>query len=198
MEHWQITQAIDKARKGISQYLEIMELLPSVDVAADRDFQRKFNAFYRIRQRSAEWYKTYYAVMQQWKGTHLTFDGVLDRLWQDLHRYEPSFSSKLVATLDPDQPVWDRYVLDNTRTKAPSYASRDRLAQAKAAYRCIQTWYREFLGSHEGSLVVRLFSSAVKEHASITDLKKVDFVLWQIRGDEERDPPRQHRRSSNR
>lgn len=181
MEKWQIEEAIKKAQRGISQYLEIMELFPRVNVADNGDFQRKFNSFYRVRQRPAEWYKTYFLSMQQWKASKPTFDDVLDHLCKSLGRYEPSFSSKLVATIDPEQPIWDAFVLKNTQTKSPSYTSKNKVAQAKAAYQCIQGWYRQFLDSDDGKLVVRVFSQNVKQHARITDLKKVDFVLWQTR-----------------
>jgi hypothetical protein len=107
MEEDHVIGAIKKAQKGISQYLEIMDLFPKVNVAENDDFQRKFNAFYRVRQRSSEWYTEYFSSMQQWKGSKPSFDHVLDHLSRVTGRYEPSFSSKLVATVDPEQPVWD-------------------------------------------------------------------------------------------
>ncbi len=55
MDESNIVTAINSARKGIAQYLEIMDLLPHVDVSRDRNFQRKYNAFYRVRQRPSEW-----------------------------------------------------------------------------------------------------------------------------------------------
>ena len=181
MEEKQIVEAIKKARKGITQYLEIMELLPEVNVADNREFQRKFNAFYRVRQRSREWYLTYFACMQRHKGSKPAFNDVLDDLYRSTGRYEPSFSSKLVATLDPEQPVWDVWVLTNTGITVPSYASKSKVERARAAYAVIQAWYQQFLNSKDGEIVVRVFDGIVPEHANITNLKKVDFVLWQTR-----------------
>lgn len=114
MNKAEIVTAIEKARRGIGQYLEIMDLLPRVDVRTDRDFQKRYNAFYRVRQRSEEWYAVYFAYLEKHKRRKTSFDQVLDHLHAELGRYEPSFSSKLVATLDPEQPVWDRFVLENT------------------------------------------------------------------------------------
>jgi len=145
MDKIKILEAIARARKGISQYLEIMALLPAVDVSSDQDFQRKFNAFYRIRQRPREWYQKYYHLMQLLKESKPSFEEVLDQLHSAMGRYEPSFSSKLVATLDPEQPIWDKYVLKNTHTKIPSYTSGEKFEQAKCAYESIQRWYRQFL-----------------------------------------------------
>lgn len=183
MEQRQIEEAIENAEPGIAQYLEIMELLPKVNVTDDPEFQRKFNRFYRVRQRSPKWYKTYFSFMEHGKHGKPTFDETLDHLWNALGRYEPSFSSKLVVTLDPAQPIWDAFVLRHTRTKSPSYMSKTRVAQAKAAYESICSWYRQFLGSADGKRAVSVFNSNVKEHARLTDVKKVDFVLWQTRAE---------------
>jgi len=181
MEEEQLVEAIAKARKGISQYLEIMELFPKVNVAENRDFQRRFNAFYKVRQRSREWYIKYFSYMQRQKGSKRSFDDVLDDLYELTGRYEPSFSSKLVATLDPEQPVWDVWVMRNTKTRVPSYTSKRKVEQAKVAYKAVQAWYQQFLNSKDGEGVVRGFDKIVPEHAKITNLKKVDFVLWQTR-----------------
>ncbi len=118
-----IIEAIDRARKGIAQYLEIMELFSNTDVSIDKDFQRRFNGFYRIRQRPPEWYEQYYAYMQSQKGQNPTFSCVIRHLYSVLGRYEPSFSSKLVATIDVNSPVWDSVVLRYAGIKTPLYTA---------------------------------------------------------------------------
>ena len=48
-------------------------------------------------------------------------------------------------------------------------------------YERLQKWYEEFLPSTEGKLMIILFRENVPHHEKINDIKKVDFVLWQIR-----------------
>jgi hypothetical protein len=48
MNRDQITQAIEKAKRGIAQYIEIMEMVATVDVSKSAEFQKKYNAFYRV------------------------------------------------------------------------------------------------------------------------------------------------------
>ena len=181
MDESQVVDAVAKARKGIAQYLAIMDSVHRVDVRRSRDFQKQYNAFYRVRQRPSEWYEAYFEYLERSKKTRPQFGRALDYLWSRLGRYEPSFSSKLVATLDPDLPVWDRFVLKNTGQKAPAYAALDRVQKAKAVYRSIQSWYEGYLCSDEGQSVLSVFDREVEEHHRLTDLKKVDFVLWQTR-----------------
>jgi hypothetical protein len=181
MEKREVVKCIEKAREGIQQYLEIMELFPHANVAGDSSFQRKFNRFYRVRQRPAEWYEIYYSFMQLAKAQRPTFNLALDHFRSTMGRCEPSFSSKLIATIDPSQPVWDKYVLQNAGIAPPKYTSKNKIEESKNAYRQLQRWYQVFLESEDGQLIIRTFNEIVVEFEKITDLKKVDFVLWQMR-----------------
>lgn len=181
MTHDEVQVAISKATKGIGQYLDLQQRFGQVDVSADREFQRKYNAFYRVQRRQPSWYGSYYELMQELKSSKPTFADVLDRIHEATGRYEPSFASKLVATIDPTRPIWDVYVLANTNHVAPSYANKNKLSLAKAAYESIIHWYEDFLGSEMGQLCIREFNNTIPHHANITDLKKVDFILWQTR-----------------
>jgi hypothetical protein len=179
MNRNQIAQAVEKAKRGIAQYIEIMELVSIVDVSINPAFQKKYNAFYRVRQRSAKWYATYFSLMQESKEAPPSFEHVIDQINASMGRYEPSFSSKLVATLNPNKPVWDVHILNNTGHSAPSYTAKNKIVLAKAAYGSIERWYETFLKSDEGKLYIDTFDEQVPDHNRITNLKKIDFILWQ-------------------
>ena len=181
MDRNQITIAIEKAKKGIAQYIELMELVSKVDVSKHFEFQKKYNAFYRVRQRPAEWYACYYSLMQESKKLLPLFDQVIDQIKASLGKYEPSFSSKLVATLNPNKPIWDVHILNNTGHIAPSYAANNKIELAKQAYSSIEQCYEEFIKSDDGKLYIQIFDELVPEHKKITELKKIDFILWQLR-----------------
>lgn len=181
MNRTEIQTAIAKAQRGIAQYAALMDLCGQVDVAVNADFQRQYNAFYRVRCRHESWYRDYYALMQNLKETKPLFPDVLDAIHSATGRYEPSFASKLVATIDPSKPVWDVHVLRNTNHSAPGYARKAKMCLAKAAYASMEEWYVTFLQSPEGKLCVSEFNRLVPSHQLLTDLKKVDFILWQTR-----------------
>lgn len=181
MQKDEIVTAIESAQKGINQYLAIMEMFPSIDVSKDRNFQRHFNAFYRIRQRTDKWYTEYYSYMERSKNKSVRFEDVLDHIHTILKRYEPSFSSKLAATLDPNEPVWDKYVLKNTEQKAPCYTAPNKLIIAKNIFGNIRQWYVKQMNSDEGKMMMEIFNNMVKDHNKITNVKKVDFILWKTR-----------------
>lgn len=176
-----VTSAIIKAKPGIQKYLVLMDKVNQVNVSTDAGFRRAYNGFYRVQRRAPAWYDTYYSLMEQLKGTQPTFAGILDHLYAATERYEPSFSSKLVATLRPDKPVWDMHVLHNIGKKAPAYYSKTKVEDAKERYADIEKWYRSFLPSDEGVSWIAQFNALIPEHGKLTDLKKVDFILWQMR-----------------
>jgi hypothetical protein len=179
----EIVNAIRDAKPGIAKYLEIMGSLHSVDISADADFQTKFKGVYRVRQKPGAWYRSYFEFMEQNKGKRPTFAQVLGELRARIGNdaYEPSFSSKLVASIDPWSPVWDDYVLKNTGHKPPAYYSKTKHTDAVAAYASIVDWYRTFMKSPDGLTWVRLFNENVSNYYRITDIKKIDFILWQLR-----------------
>lgn len=181
MDQKTIVEAINNAQEGIRQYLEIMRLFSVTDVSLNTEFQRKYNNFYRVRQRDKHFYETYYQYMQCLKGQNVEFQQVLSFLHSKLNRFEPSFSSKLAATHNPNLPIWDKIVLTNIGITPPPLYSIDRMNKTIATYEKIKEWYSRYMNSKEGHLVVNLFDDIVDESSSITDLKKIDFVLWQIR-----------------
>jgi hypothetical protein len=176
-----VIAAIAKAQPGIEKYLKLMEQLNTTNVAEDAAFQRAYNGFYRVRQRSGSWYETYYGVMEAAKCKQPTFAETLDQIHTLTGRYEPSFSSKLVATLNPHLPVWDVHVLRNLGVKPPNYDHPARLARLKECYARIESWYQDFMVSEEGHGWVNAFNEQVADHHKLTDLKKIDFILWQTR-----------------
>lgn len=179
MDRESIVAAIRKAQKRIAQYIELVDLFGATDVSIDNHFQRLFNLFYHVRHKTGIWHKTYYFYMQQQKGNAPDFSTVLRYFASKMGRYEPSFSSKLIAIHNPTLPIWDSVVLNNTGITAPWYSDPQRLYKAEKKYRQIQVWYFNYLRSNEGKAIVELFNENIREHAGISDIRKLDFVLWQ-------------------
>ncbi len=128
--------------------------------------------------------------MQSQKGQSPTFSLVLRHLHSVLNRYEPSFSSKLVATIDPSAPVWDSFVLKRVGIRPPLFTSRTKVDEAEVGYKKLQDWHERHMRSDHGKLVLRIFEEMVPEHERISDLKKIDFVLWQSRAEQAVPPDR--------
>lgn len=176
-----ILAAIVRAKTDIAEYLWLMRTFREVDVTNNAEFQERFNTFYRIAQRSQAWHASYYRLLETAKLIGAEFADVLIALWEETGRYEPAFASRLVATVDPTKPNWDRFVLMNTGLRAPSYLDPDKMGRATRVYWRICEWYSTSLQSPGGQRILELFDEAVAEHPDIHELKKLEFVLWHMR-----------------
>ena len=180
----QVVDALRKARRGIARYIELMRCFPLVDVCRDPVFQCRYNGFYKLRQRQPSWYQSYYRLMQELRDSKPSFSLVLDALRREVGKCEASFASKMVATIDSTKPVWDTFVLMNMGISPLCSSDPRRFDKAKANYARIEDWHRDLLDSENGRMVIGIFDGVVAEHCSVSNLKKVDFVLWQTRNNE--------------
>jgi len=180
MDFVKVNEALIKIEPGLTKYLYIMKIINETDVSKDLEFQKKFNGFYRIRQRNTEFYTEYYNLMQSYKNKGISFDSVLRHFYDVLGRVEASFSSKMVATINPNLPVWDEFVLKNLNLKKPSYGAKDRVNKTIELYKTIVDWYDDFLLTDDAKQMLDLFESKYP-NTDITNIKKIDLILWQMR-----------------
>jgi hypothetical protein len=172
--------------EALRTYNETLLRLQTTNVARDREYQRLYNRFYRVRQKSPEWYTHYFDILEQEKGNpDIAFKDVLENLFLKFARVEPSFSSKLVATIRPDAPVYDSLVLKNLGIRQPR-SWRDggtRLEESNRAYEAIEAFHRESISSGEFAQLEREFDQHLSQFAHLTRTKKLDILLWQWRSE---------------
>jgi hypothetical protein len=175
-----IVAALPRVAAGLQKYVWLQDHLSDRNVASDAEYQRRFAGFYRVR-RGSVWRGAFFELLEGRKSNGLPFGEALQLLHRETGRVEASFASKLVATIDPHQPIIDSVVLTNLGLRLPARGAADRLQQVERLHGRLCDWYREQLASHQGQELVRLFRESYPQVA-ITDVKAVDLVLWQIRG----------------
>ena len=169
-------------KADIARYCDLQRRSLEVNVAEDREFQKAFTAFYRLRRNDA-WRKYYFKLFeeQKKKENHTSFGEIQLRLFQHCGQIESSFSSKMLATFDPQMPIWDSYVLKNLGLKLKGTNKELRFSLAVVLYDNICSWYRDFLKTDEAKELLSLFDQAFPEFRDITDVKKIDFIIWALR-----------------
>lgn len=175
----QIDQALRRVENGLKQYSALQDDLHNIDVSKSRDFQRRFNHFYRVR-RNVNWQSKFYRLLEDKKKTDITFSVALKYIHEHTGRYEASFASKLVATIHPHQPIVDKFVLENTDLKLPYSSAKNREEKIILVYTQLQEKLTAFLNSDNGKYLVEKFKEEFP-NADITEIKMVDLVLWQSR-----------------
>lgn len=167
---------------GIDKYSTIQNTFWEKDISNDTDgFQKLFNSFYVVR-RNSEWRKDYYTLFESLKKEKntVTFEQILKALYNTTGKIEASYSSKMLATLNPNKPIWDQYVLQNAGIAPPSQG-KDRFNSAVNVYYQLCEWYDKFLATDNARDCIAYFNEIFPEHNSISDIKKIDFYLWMKR-----------------
>lgn len=180
MENEKIKKALEATHDGLIKYNEIMNLINTTDVSINKNFQRLYNGFYRMRQKEPEFYEEYFKYLEENKKKDVEFAVVLNHFYMRFNRIEASFASKLVATINPNQPIIDKYVLKNLNLKKPTSSDRNRLIKTIQVYADVCKRLNEIRDSEEGKEIIRQFDEKYP-NCKITDIKKIDLVFWQIR-----------------
>ena len=167
-----------KLEKGMQKYIYLRRHLYETNVSLDLEFQKTFNGFFRMRQRSADFYRDFYSWLEQHKETGVDFKETLTYFYEKHHRLEISFSSKLVALINPNKPIWDSVVTTgHFGIKAPYSYCKNRLEAAINKYEMYCKLYDEYMKTQSAELMIREFDRLYPNN-NISDVKKVDFMLW--------------------
>ena len=169
---------------GAAKHDFIMKGFLKTDVSKDEEFQRKFTGFYRIRRSKEHFLKKYYEYMESLKGKNPTFEEVIKKVQTFLGTIEPSFSSKMLATLNPNLPVWDQYVLANAKIDAPRPYNVT-IDKCVKTYKKVVNFYDSLLKSDISDEMVKMFDKKLPEYKYFTKIKKIDLMLWQKRDNEQ-------------
>lgn len=166
---------------GLESYARIQRTVRGTDVSSDADFQRLYNRFYRVR-RNAEWQSRYYAIMEREKANPSTaFGDVLREMHELTGNVEASFTSKMIATLHPDRPIWDSLVLARLGLRLKGTTTQAKLENAVEVYGEIVSWYETYLATEDAEKNIKLFDEFLPTYAWLAPAKKLDFLLWSER-----------------
>lgn len=176
----QLASALPKVEPGLQKYSAIQALIKE-DTTEFKDplLRRSYNGFYRVR-RGQLWQAAYFDLMHKTQADGYDFSQILTALYHSTGRYEASFSSKLLATLDTSQPIIDSVVLKNLGCKLPPFTSPKRMRDIVSLHSDLKQNFQNFLSTVEGRGLVSQFEASYPRHA-ISEEKMVDLVLWQIR-----------------
>jgi len=177
----QVDAAIPAIQQGLEKYLWLQyRVTQGAGFHRNSEFRRKFNYFYKVRKNLA-WREAFYETMRRANEEKFAFAKVLAEIRDQTGCFEPSFASKLVATLDTAKPVIDRFVLKNLNLRIPSRAVQDRLIKTCYVYEKLAEISTAYLSTTDGEYLVHEFSRTYP-NANISREKMLDLVLWQTRG----------------
>lgn len=167
---------LDVARleKEVKRYCDLMQNLHKTNVSENKDFQRKYNGYYKMQRRSADFYRCYYEYLDRQKNNvGLTYEEVLRYIYEQTGRVEASFSSKLLASANPNMPIIDSRVFEFLGFGLPYYYEKNRIEKIISLYEKLVHWYQ----SEDSNGFLDKFNE-ILPNVEISDTKKIDFILW--------------------
>ena len=151
----------------IAKYAYIIKNINNTNITSNPDFQKTFNGFFKVRRNA--------------KNEPLTFRQVITEIYNKTGRIEASFTSKLLASIDTDKPIWDKYVLENLGLVPSGKNPHERIENACKIYDALTKWYYNFLRSDEGKKCIMEFNKKMPDYSWISNTKKIDFLIWRTR-----------------
>ena len=166
--------------RKLRTYCCLQASLLQVDVSADPYYRRRYTWFYGMRLQPHTWLDKYFCLLQAQKGNNaISFAPTLRTL--PTQRVEGSFSSKLVATIRPDMPVIDQYVISNLGLKRPPGSFEQRIDGWVKLHSHIHSLYKSLLRDDMFKEVRDHFDGWFQQFPCLTEVKKLDILLWQLR-----------------
>ena len=183
-----ILENLNDRKADLEIYDYLQRSLQCTNVSTDKQYQSKFRKFYRIR-RDKYWQEIFFSILEQEKNNcTITFAEILKKLHSDARhngkrQIEASFSSKLVATIRSELPVYDSRVRKNLGLQTPPHSMN---AQRRICrFICMYSNLRKEtlkMTKHKAFAKLRTcFDTAFPGYRHFTDVKKLDLFLWQYR-----------------
>jgi hypothetical protein len=167
------------------RYAYLIHNLKSTNVIANAAFQKKFNGLYRVRFRQTDWKKVYYVWMEKMKtNPNPSFEETMNHLYQQTGKIEPSFSSKLVAIINPDAPVYDSVVASHLGLIAPRQylPDHERIQAFAELYTSLSNQMNRLIEQPDFPKLSRALDAQFPQFApDLTSMRKLDLLLWQFR-----------------
>lgn len=170
----------------LKTYKYLMDTVQKTNVATDMKFQDTYRDFYQIRRFYSDAFaSSYFEIMEAMKSQdEISFKLVFEWVRRIKNSAEMSFSSKMVHTFRSDQPIWDSRVATvhfGLSVPPPDKDWGKRETVCIDRYENYKEIFYEYMKSKEGKLLIECFDKKFPNY-EISDVKKIDFILWQDRG----------------
>ena len=173
-----IIEKISVQTFGLETYLNILEKFNTTsDLRNDSDFQRMFNGYYKVR-RNEKWRKSYYDLFQLCKNltpNQITFKDIIQTLYDKTGKVEASFTSKMLASIDVNKPIWDKNVLNYLELTHKGDSPKEKIHSAIDVYHTIELKYTTL----EYQNFIATFNELLPSYKNrLSDTKKIDCFIW--------------------
>ncbi len=185
-----VNQILEKNRlkNGVKVYQYLLNNRDIKTISENEEFKNKYSGFYGLNRVLSNYDKgEYFKIMELYKYEKISFEkgkddkakSIFFQICDITGRCEISFASKMLHHLDSSFPIWDSVVATkhfkfNRINTGDLNVRKEIMWNLYLKYIC--NFYR-YMKSPDGVKIIKLFDDKIG--ADISDVKKIDFVLWQ-------------------
>ena len=173
----------------IINYNNIINEVQNVDVYADFGFRDEYCNYYGLSFTTNKTYQDiYFAYMQrEKKNVNLTYKTILEYLYKYTGRIDYSFASKLLHTINQNQPILDKHVMRLLGFPLKTTGNaQERINYYVVVQKTVFDEYQKIeqglkTGKNEIHKALRDFDKMFPCYAKLTITKKIDCILFRVR-----------------
>ena len=171
-----------KEKNSVEKVLYLNSVRKNPSLALDKKYQTTFNDYYKVRQKSSEFYKFFYALLNETakKPKDVTIENLLNKLFINTDERHLSFCSKILATVRNDAVIFDKNVASQLNIPSKSLPKKDWEFVAKKRYSLIKRGLEKIFKQSNWVSIELMFDQSFPEGANLTRFRKVDLILWRL------------------
>jgi hypothetical protein len=177
-----IRAAIEKLgrQRAVDKLLELRKVRSNPALATDPDYRRTFNGYYRMRQKSSEFYQHFFSMLQNAASADFppTLGTILQELFNKTGQKHLSFGSKMLATITDDAVLFDRNLGAFFGVRSSPLIRRDWLGEALQRYEQVRGGIQRFTQRPDWPEMRALFDQAFPNAAHLPESRKADLIIW--------------------
>lgn len=166
----------------VEKYRWIQSHFQHTNAACDREFQKRYAGFYRMRFVSPAYRQAYFRLLEYGKQQEMSFEELARQLYAIDNRHEFSFLTKMLHTLDTNRPIYDSQVdvaLSIHRRAVSDFELR--LQQDHVILQAMMKAQQSLLQDPRVQAVLAEFTQTFTAD-DMSEAKKLDFLLWALGG----------------
>ena len=161
----------------LDPYVRIQTSFMDVDISTDKDFQKTFKNFYKLRLPKG--YDEFFDYFEKIKKLEVAFEDILRDLQRITGRVEASFTSKVLHTIDPTSPVIDSLVFAQLGWSLPKSIELQQERKTVDIYNRLKNFYKNALENEKWIIISSEFEKKINyTNHKISEQKKLDTLLW--------------------
>lgn len=189
--------------------MQNFETYKNNNMSKEKRFKQVYVDFYGMYHKDKKWHEKYFKVFKELSKKTITsqnyaqeYEELLYKLAKfdtKKHSVEASFASKMLATINPNLPVWDNNVLRSLKTEILAKTDKiiikddfqyiikgknlkEKITNAKTIYQIIYELENNLLNDSRIKKEINDFKNSFdSEYAKIlTNMKVLDLFLWKI------------------